>query len=706
MSVDAHHPVAVFEDSGPLEPAQPLPPQAPKRRRGRPFGSKAKVTTPASGINACETAFLRAVVQGIAPKAAAERYLLHLEPMDARRASAYCRELHHRIRQAVHASPLSPQGLPLLQAMEEPPETTAPAPAPAAPVLTLEEFAARFDPDMYSERELLELYQAEVGDAAPALAPAPPVLSEKERLRAKLNTINWVQAHIASHPRGGDPIGLWLHTSFVGHLQGHGVLTLSDLVNWINLQGRRWYDKLPGVGRWRGKRLTRWMVDHQEAIGVDLHPRIAAAVAEDAPAEATATVPTVPTVPIVQGDVQVFGIVPLETLAWPQELQSGEFRSSQPNTLKAFSDREAVRAWFEMQRQKSPATHDAYQRAIERLVLWAIVERRTALSALSTTDFLAFKEFLRNPPAHWCQRMPLIKSSRDWRPLRGPLRDASIQQTMSAVSRMYRDWHASGYLQANAVAAVQGARRKEMKLDVMRSFSDEALRAIRETLYSMPDGPSRRRLRAILLLLQTAGLRRGEAVSLTWKHLERVRLDNQETAVWAIRFIGKGNRERLAPLQPDAHAALEAHYQDRLALIESGALSQYAGQEREDVPLLSVLDERLARGSKGSEGDMPSNAYREPNASGALSAQRLHGILKAFFRQAQKHEAAKNTDFSKASAHWLRHTFAHQTLQASGKNLPVVQQLLGHADISTTAIYVKADMSARVETVMGVKAVV
>lgn len=122
--------------------------------------------------------------------------------------------------------------------------------------------------------------------------------------------------------------------------------------------------------------------------------------------------------------------------------------------------------------------------------------------------------------------------------------------------------------------------------------------------------------------------------------------------------------------------------------------------------MLSVLDERLAIGSEGSAGDMPSNARRSFNASGALSAQRLHGILKGFFRHVQDHEAAKNTDFTKASAHWLRHTFAHQTLQASGKNLTVVQQLPGHADISTTAIYVKADMSSRVETVMGITAVV
>ena len=102
--------IAVFDDSGTLQPSQPLELPPPKRRRGRPFGAKAKITAPSVGINACETAFLRAVVQGIAPKAAAERYLLHLEPMDARRASAFGRELHQRIHLAVHESPLSQIG--------------------------------------------------------------------------------------------------------------------------------------------------------------------------------------------------------------------------------------------------------------------------------------------------------------------------------------------------------------------------------------------------------------------------------------------------------------------------------------------------------------------------------------------------------------------------------------------------------------------
>ena len=45
---------------------------------------------------------------------------------------------------------------------------------------------------------------------------------------------------------------------------------------------------------------------------------------------------------------------------------------------------------------------------------------------------------------------------------------------------------------------------------------------------------------------------------------------------------------------------------------------------------------------------------------------------------------------------WLRHTYAHKALKSSEGDLSVVQGLLGHKNINTTAIYVKADMSERI----------
>ena len=56
-------------------------------------------------------------------------------------------------------------------------------------------------------------------------------------------------------------------------------------------------------------------------------------------------------------------------------------------------------------------------------------------------------------------------------------------------------------------------------------------------------------------------------------------------------------------------------------------------------------------------------------------------------------------NFAKASAHWLRHTFAHQVLAATDNDLAVVQQLLGHGTIQTTAIYVKANVERRTKAI-------
>lgn len=78
-------------------------------------------------------------------------------------------------------------------------------------------------------------------------------------------------------------------------------------------------------------------------------------------------------------------------------------------------------------------------------------------------------------------------------------------------------------------------------------------------------------------------------------------------------------------------------------------------------------------------------------------------MLKSFFKRCAFEAGELSTDphaaFYKASTHWLRHTFAHHVMRATGRDLAVTQSLLGHKDISTTAIYVKADLAARVEAV-------
>lgn len=679
---------------------------APPRKRGRPAGVKGKTTQADDRLQSTDFHFLRAVIQGIDHKDAAERYLAQRGPMDRRSAVAYEKRLRRVMQRAIKVLRDCDEAQRQLDNLNAPVAVASIGPS-------LEEFARRFDEDMYSEAELIELYQDEYGDLPGSGGRAG---AHQTTLKAKLQALSWLHERLAVLPTENQPVDFWIERGIADQVRAHGVLTLADLVVWINLTGRRWYDKLAGVGRRRAERLLIFLLQNEEPIGRRLSDRVRFALkaeyrlVPDVPAASVPGAGETALVDVAGGgadanDVQTFGIVPLESLKWPVELLGahGEFRNLQTNTYRANNDREAIQAWCETLKEKSPATQDSYRRAVERLVLWAVVERGIALSDLSTNDFAEFRNFLRNPPAHWCSRFPVMRFSKEWRPFRGKLADASVQQTMSAVATLYSDLLTCGYLRTNAVDSVRSSKRQEFRMDVGRSFAVQDLDSIRQAWEEMPAGPARRRLRAIILLLQTSGVRRGEATHMTWGQVEPARLNNLITSSWVVKFIGKGNKERIVPIQEATYRALQDHLDDRKALIVAGVLP-YSDMSLKDTPLLSVLDERQTH-SKGGAGDTPSDAARFGNPTGALSAGRLHGILKGFFRKVASRPGliAGQADFFKASAHWLRHTFAHQALAGSNRDLPAVQQILGHADIGTTGIYVKADMASRVAAVESVK---
>lgn len=692
-----------IEDESPVEQLRHDEPVV-RRPRGRPPGALGKTTRTDERLQSSDFYFLRAVLEKIDPKEAAERYLAHRGPMDRRTAVAYEKQLRREMQRNINA-------VQDVAAHKEAARQLEYLDAPAAVVRigpSLEEFAQRFDDGMFSEAELIEQYIEEYG-VTPGGAGDTGGVSPK----AKLQALNWLSGKFAVDPTGSEPCELWIEKGISTALRPHGVLTLADLVNWINLTGRRWADKLPKIGRVRAKRLMVFLLQHEEHIGVKISPRIRIALEDryQLPGAVGATGAGLPatTPPPSSGltVTQSVGIVPLENLSWPAALlgEDGTFRGRGPNTYGATNDAEALQRWFENLKEKSPQTQESYRRAVERLVLWAIVEKRCPLSSLTTQDIGEFKNFLRDPPTHWVNRLPVMRFSSDWRPLREPMGDTSLKQTMSAVATLFNDLLVCGYLSANAVASVRSTKRTEFRMDVTHSFTDEDLEAIRATWTELPEGPSKRRLRAVLLLLQTSGLRRAESVSLTWGKLAPIVVDNRLSGMMGVKFIGKGGKEREVPIKDETLQALEAHYQDRMALIAAGVLP-YGEMSKDESPLLSVLDDRLTK-SDGGPGMTPGDARREGNSTGALSEGRLYGILKAFFRKvAMRPELGSRQDrFLKASTHWLRHTFAHQALAATDKDLRVVQQLLGHADISTTVIYTKADMTSRVAAVSGVKGV-
>ncbi|HXH84499.1 MAG TPA: site-specific tyrosine recombinase/integron integrase, partial [Candidatus Tectomicrobia bacterium] len=208
---------------------------------------------------------------------------------------------------------------------------------------------------------------------------------------------------------------------------------------------------------------------------------------------------------------------------------------------------------------------------------------------------------------------------------------ASIQRKVSAARGFYRWLQAQGLVEANPLANVKGPR-KPRRLPSFLTYDEVT------ALISCPQGsrPQAVRDRAILELLYATGMRVSEIVSLD---LDDVDLDGQ-----AIRVVGKGNKERMVIMGEPAREALERYL-------------------REARPKLAAGTER---------------ALFLNRDGGRLSVRRVQLMLR-------KYAVAAGLG-KRAYPHLLRHTFATHLLDG-GADLRVVQELLGHANVNTTQVY-------------------
>lgn len=734
---------------------EPVATGRPQRRRGRPRNSLGKIVETDLRVTLDDMAFLRAWIQGVELPQAARRFVPNAPHNDGRAARDYLRRLLQRMHIATKAlrdqdraqaflaeldRMLAEASAPATPTATPAGEPTAPAPAPSPPtpqLPTLDEFAARFDPDMFSEAELQALYEEEFapqlagtgGQPDTAPAAAPQAQGESLDLHAKLAMVDWLAPLVAVEPSPDSPLGLWLGEELAQTLRHElGLTTLGQLARWVNLKGPRWFDAVPGLGRNRAGRLLAWLWRHEDRLEVRLRSRVglrARQITGHMDPAGTALVPQNAVLDVPSESPLTYALVPLDQLYWPQDLlgEQGEFRSPTRNTYRASNDREALYGWVRKHVEaKSLNTQEISRRAIERLVLWALLERRCALSSLASDDLVQFTEFLYDPPPHWCSQERVMRIAEEWRPLRGALSAVAVRQIIGVVKQMFADWHAAGYLYANAAAGLSYRRRttalqlpapsgdakaEAMGMDVMgRSLAEQDLQAMRRTLDEMPDTATKRRLRAILALYLDVGLRRSEIKSLTLGKISPVRLRNELTAVKKIEVIGKGEKKREVPIMPSTIEALEAHYEDRIRLAQQGKLpGHFETMSRDETPLLSILRVVRESGAAG-PGVSPADAPRTQTRDGRLHGATVYNILKEFFRQvANRNDLVDGqAAFLNASTHWLRHTFAHRVL-AAGSSLTATQALLGHSNINTTAIYVKADMDERVRAIAAVKPV-
>ncbi|WP_209740376.1 site-specific tyrosine recombinase XerD [Aureimonas populi] len=220
---------------------------------------------------------------------------------------------------------------------------------------------------------------------------------------------------------------------------------------------------------------------------------------------------------------------------------------------------------------------------------------------------------------------------------------SSLRRRMSALRQFFKFLYAEGHRGDDPTTPVESARKSRA---LPRIMSEEEAGRLLDRAEAEAADPAlspgalarARRLHALVELLYATGLRVSELVSLP-RSVLRARAR-------AIVVRGKGGKERMVPIGERARDAL-------LAFAEA---ARAAGSAPGEAWLFPALSE-----------------------SGHLTRQ-------AFARDLKGLAARAGLSPGKISPHVLRHAFASHLLQ-NGADLRAVQELLGHADISTTQIY-------------------
>jgi integrase/recombinase XerD len=216
------------------------------------------------------------------------------------------------------------------------------------------------------------------------------------------------------------------------------------------------------------------------------------------------------------------------------------------------------------------------------------------------------------------------------------LESSTIRRQVSAIHTYYRFLLGEGAVEDDPSDRLETPRRTRTLPDVLSLKEVEAMLAAPQA-----DEPLAWRDRALLELAYGAGLRASE--------LSGISVHDLEMSEGLVRVVGKGSKERLVPIGRQV----------------IGAVSLY----------LNTIRPRLDRGK--TDGRLLLNARGQP-----LSRVGVWGIVKENARRAQIKK--------RVTPHTLRHTFATHLLEG-GADLRAVQEMLGHADLSTTQIYTHVD---------------
>ncbi len=221
--------------------------------------------------------------------------------------------------------------------------------------------------------------------------------------------------------------------------------------------------------------------------------------------------------------------------------------------------------------------------------------------------------------------------------------ETSQARRLSALKQFFKFLYSEGTRQDDPTRTLSAPKKRGSLPKVMSMDEVDRLIECARVETETPQRSAAARLRAqrmytLIEVLYATGLRVSELVALP------VRAALRDTRL--IEIKGKGGKERLVPLSHAAQAAMKDYV-----------------------------------GLRSAEGAFEKSPWLFPSHGNSGHLTRQH-----FARELKDLATKAGLDASKVSPHVLRHAFASHLLQ-NGADLRVVQQLLGHADISTTQIY-------------------